>query len=690
MSKELDVKDKKKKRLLKPEITSSSPDMKKTKSIDSLASKEPILFHMEEEEEVDSHDPHDDLGVFKTSCDIMRASVSDINKLKQNKEANAEELEEKRINASLQFVVLKKLNRLAHFRCRKVREGTSEAKQRIDQYHLQLQNLLYEAMHLQKEITKCLEFKSKDEEIELVSVGDFYKEAPADISKPELTKKDKHQRTLARLDWELEQRKQLASKLKEAQTQREDITQEIKTKQDHLESLQPKLQSILQATKPVQGYLGMQYDEVCEQHETAYHLPRPLYVLYMQASAYKEACDTQLKVTIEGDIDAARSLVTTATPDLDEESDSDQEEQETSKSKRRRKTVEARQTDKKAKVLRKHPLSVILDVTTRDGSSLHLTFHYLLVLQIITVNVKVNCGPDTITNSISGGDLLSLDSILNELYPGDHGKTTPNQANQYELVKQGMHEFSEYLCEVGRPYMWAQWLGGLQFLGDNGLEKAKSSVSASYMQQTIKKLRRRIKSRLSLLQQLASLERNSIPVSSDVLKNFPAKILSHVTSWQRSTFEDFASLPYTRSAISTDMARETDMFFTLTMERGSAKLTSQVIITPDYPAVAPMFVVNITWQTDRNAGNDIHVKELEEEVNIHYEELVGRKSQGQLLSNQLQRLLMCFDVYLETESHDVSSPVEIPKEKVFPRTARGPNRKKPYRYMPDLSIFIQR
>ena len=34
-----------------------------------------------------------------------------------------------------------------------------QAKQRIDQYHLQLQNLLYETMHLEKEITKCLEFK---------------------------------------------------------------------------------------------------------------------------------------------------------------------------------------------------------------------------------------------------------------------------------------------------------------------------------------------------------------------------------------------------------------------------------------------------------------------------------------------------------------------------------------------------
>jgi THO complex subunit 5 len=35
-----------------------------------------------------------------------------------------------------------------------------QAKQKVDVLHLQLQNLLYEVMHLQKEISKCLEFKS--------------------------------------------------------------------------------------------------------------------------------------------------------------------------------------------------------------------------------------------------------------------------------------------------------------------------------------------------------------------------------------------------------------------------------------------------------------------------------------------------------------------------------------------------
>lgn len=36
---------------------------------------------------------------------------------------------------------------------------------------------------------------------------EFYKEAPQEISRPQLTKNDTHQLTLARLDWELEQRK---------------------------------------------------------------------------------------------------------------------------------------------------------------------------------------------------------------------------------------------------------------------------------------------------------------------------------------------------------------------------------------------------------------------------------------------------------------------------------------------------
>lgn len=40
-----------------------------------------------------------------------------------------------------------------------------------------------------------------------MSVDEFYKEAPPEISKPDITLNEPHQQTLARLDWELEQRK---------------------------------------------------------------------------------------------------------------------------------------------------------------------------------------------------------------------------------------------------------------------------------------------------------------------------------------------------------------------------------------------------------------------------------------------------------------------------------------------------
>ena len=69
---------------------------------------------------------------------------------------------------------------------------------------------------------------------------------------------------------------------------------------------------------------------------------------------------------------------------------------------------------------------------------------------------------------------------------------------------------------------------------------------------------------------------------------------------------------------------------------------------------------------------DILSQEMEEEVNIHYKELVMEKSRDQLLTNQLQRLAMCFDVYLETETVNTAreGPVEISREKVFTRVAR--------------------
>ena len=43
------------------------------------------------------------------------------------------------------------------------------------------------------------------------------------------------------------------------------------------------------------------------QNDLAKLLPQPLYVLYVQASAYSDSCDNNLVVKIRGDADAAKA-----------------------------------------------------------------------------------------------------------------------------------------------------------------------------------------------------------------------------------------------------------------------------------------------------------------------------------------------------------------------------------------------
>ncbi|GFR89807.1 THO complex subunit 5-like protein [Elysia marginata] len=454
----------------------------------------------------------------------------------------------------------------------------------------------------------------------------------------------------------------------------------------------------------------------------------------MQEFHYKH-----LKVSIQGDVDSAKSL-TSFTFEPEDESDSDQEDQDKPDSKRRRKSQETRKLEKKNRVLKKHPLCVVLELLSGGDADLQLTFYYCLALNIITVDVKVASEAKLKTSCVSGGDLLSPDQILDELYPGDHGNESPNVANHYELKRHGLQEMSTYIPLIGRPYLWCQWMGGLQFLkrevdksgqdagSDEGDKedsslttvRAKHSVSAANMQRTITLLRERMRARLCLLEQLSSLERGIIPISTELLKMYPAKINSHLSSWKRSTFEDLSQLPQASRFITAGLVRESDSVFVASIDRGSAKLTAHVVLTANCPQVAPLFVLDIVYHSHRTALLDVHVKEMEEEVNLHYPELIlvpalteskpapgstsssltarqGRrelahaKARDQLLPGQVQRLLMCLDVYLETDTPASSAvPLEIPQEKMMPRTSRGPSRAKPYKYVPELGIFTHR
>lgn len=645
-----------------------------------------------EESEVDLRDPKKDYQLYKDTCEDLHRLMAEIQDLKSkgSKDASAE-IEERRVQSCVHFMTLKKLNRLAHIRLKKSRDQTHESKQKVDAYHLQLQNLLYEVMHLQKEITKCLEFKSKHEEIELVSVEEFYRDAPAKISKPEITSSDPHQQTLSRLDWELEQRKRLAEKYKESLAIKDKILKEIDVKKEYLNSLQPQLHSIMQASLPVQEYLSMPFDCMHKQYEIARHLPAPLYVLFVQASAYSQACDKKLVVSIEGSVEEAKALFKPPEDSQDDESDSDAEEEQTTK--RRRPTLGVQLDDKRKEMLKRHPLCVSLILKCKDNSSLNLTFYFLMNLNILTVKTKVVPASE-LANSISAGELLNPETVLRCLYPGDDGKKTPNPANQYQFDKVGILDLSDYISELGHPYLWVQIMGGLHFPTDQPQPSiiADNTLSASHMEKTIKLLRSRLLSRLSLHRQFASLEHGIIPISGECQNLFPAKVVSRLTRWSMIPYEDYVVLPYTKDVVESGLAQDTHLYYSLMIERGTAKLHGAVVLNPGYCFIPPLFSLCLNWKGERSSRNDENIRVMESEINVYYKELGGPSPGFQLLTNQMQRLCMLLDVYLETECHDnsVEGPHEFPPEKICLRLVRGLSRMKPFKYNYPQGFFSHR
>lgn len=57
---------------------------------------------------------------------------------------------------------------------------------------------------------------------------------------------------------------------------------------------------------------------------------------------------------------------------------------------------------------------------------------------------------------------------------------------------------------------------------------------------------------------------------------FPSKIVSRLTSWKRSTYEDFAVLPHAQALVDDEVVEQSDIFFTAVIERGSGIFMSNL------------------------------------------------------------------------------------------------------------------
>lgn len=187
------------------------------------------------------------------------------------------------------------------------------------------------------------------------------------------------------------------------------------------------------------------------------------------------------------------------------------------------------------------------------------------------------------------------------------------------------------------------------------------------------------------------------------------RIQSSVVGCKESSYEKFVSCNYTQHLSESNLIiNELDcVFYEVILLNAAAKLQAQVVINQDYPKIAPIYAINIHWKHERNFANDEAIRDMERELNLYHENFVqDSQSSGKVLrrinskvsleeknydlfSKQINHLLVCFDIYLESESYYLNDN-EFQRVKLFPQSVRGRDRKRPYSYLSNKDLFVQR
>ncbi|XP_065197423.1 THO complex subunit 5 homolog [Sycon ciliatum] len=602
---------------------------------------------------------------------------------------------------------LKHINQTAQEQVKEQREAVQESKRRVDSLQLALHNLHYQVLHLKCEAAKCLDFQAVDQSVKLVTEDEFLermKQTAQDMDEF----KDDHRLMLARLKDELEQRKELVTRRANTTSERDAAISEIKTLQQHLAGIRPGLDTLLKATEPVQGALQSTFAERRQMLDTARHLPEPLYLLFAQLQAYTETtpdspassislsiggdCDAGKKITA-GNIEEQRAKFLRRECDSDNEAGEEEEAQSQPhrKSKRRRTVTDEGQ--RQTMCLQPHPMTVNVVIAEKGCGKVEMTFKYLSILNIVTVQATPSWQAPTVSSCSS---LLTSAGVLGDLLEADDG-TQPDSAIAAEIMKQQhMAPFHHYVDSAGRAYHWLQRLAGIN-------RAERTTESPKQLDEVVKAIRARIDSRFALLQQLTALEQCEIPIRGNSAAFFPTRLSNKLVSFAQ--MRDPMALSWVCVSSKNHLVKKTDICYIAQLERKTgdrAQLHAAVFISQDYPRVTPLFIVHlISPGGSSSATPSSHValsqftalRNLEKELNIHYAELVDKDHDDvDILGLLIRRLQMCFDVLIETDmSRQSSSGGNDPvTEKRYLLAQGGRDHARAYRYNAMRQVFIPR
>ncbi|KAJ8763237.1 hypothetical protein K2173_026138 [Erythroxylum novogranatense] len=473
---------------------------------------------MEEDSMLPKKSPYEVLGETKASVENIVAQILSVKKDRKPKA----QLRELFTQNFLNFISLRQANRAILLEEDRVKSETERAKAPVDLTTLQLHNLMYEKGHYVKAIKACKDFKSKYPDIELVPEEDFLRDAPDHIKGSVLSDDCTHNLMLKRLNYELHQRKELCKLREKLEQQKKGLVETISNRKKFLSSLPSHLKSLKKASLPVQNQLGILHTKKLKQQSSAELLPPPLYVIYSQFMAQKEAFGESIELDIIGSIKDAQTFArqqansdTGISTDVENsrlEDDALDEEDDGQRRRKRPKKLPSKDNLDQVGMYQVHPLKIgvhIYDDEVSDPKSVKLVtlkFEYLYKLNIVCVGVEGSHeGPEN--------------NILCNLFPDDTGLELPHQSAK--ILVGNAFSFDEK--RTSRPYKWAQHLAGIDFLPEiapllsshenAANEGAKSDVLAGlsiYRQQNriqtvLQKIRCRKRAQLALKEQLDSV-----------------------------------------------------------------------------------------------------------------------------------------------------------------------------------------
>ena len=231
----------------------------------------------------------------------------------------------------------------------------------------------------------------------------------------------------------------------------------------------------------------------------------------------------------------------------------------------------------------------------------------------------------------------------------------------------------------------------------NELVDQNQQNDSKLFENILSRLKSRFKARIMLQEAINSLKNLSVPRNDTYsIELMRFRVQSNIVSFKETTFEKFYSSNYTKHLLNSDLneaINESDcLFFELILKNQNATLQSQIVINQDYPRVKPLLAINIHWKHDRNYTNDEAVRDMEREINLYREFYTTSQEEASshflssrlsrstskifhddksydLFSKQMNHLMICFDIYLESESYFLNN-LEYQRLKMFPNTVR--------------------